>query len=283
MRVAVLGCGGMLGRALLPALRSQGHDVVACPRTEIEVTDREAVRGRLTEIRPDAVVNLAAWTEVDAAEADEAGAARVNADGAGHVAVACVQIGARLLHLSTDYVLDGVHGVPLTEDAPVRPRSAYGRGKAEGERRVALAHPGALIVRTQGLYGRGGSNFPDTMLRLARGGSTLRVVDDQWGAPTWTEELAPALVSLLTAPVTGIVHLTAPGAATWYDVAVATLRFAGLQVPVQPISTLALSRPAPRPSWSVLSTERARSLGVPPLAAWDVALERYCRLEGGPP
>src|SRR6476646_5710128 len=195
MRLAITGAAGMLGRDLLAAANAAGHDVLGFSRADLDITDAGAVADALSRARPDAVVNSAAWTDVDGAEGDEAGAAAVNAAGAGNVARAAAAAGAWTIHISSDYVFDGTKRSPYVESDPVGPQSVYGRTKLAGERAVAAAAPGRhTIVRSSWLFGAGGACFPATILRLASERDELKVVDDQVGCPTFTGQLAAALV-----------------------------------------------------------------------------------------
>jgi dTDP-4-dehydrorhamnose reductase len=275
-RVLVTGARGMLGQDLLPALAA--HDVTAPARAELDITDEAAVRAAVAG--HDAVVNLAAYTAVDAAEEHEEEARAINATGAGILARAAADAGARIVHVSTDYVFDGSATSPYPEDAPHAPVSAYGRTKAEGERLVLAAHPeGASVVRTAWLYGAGGPSFPATMLRLAASHDTVSVVDDQRGQPTWTVDLAARIVELVEsgAPA-GVLHGTASGETTWYDLARAVFAEAGLDPErVRPTDSASFVRPAPRPAYSVLGHDAWSRLGLAPLRDWREALSEAAR------
>ena len=186
MRLLVTGAAGMLGRDVVAAANDAGHEVVALARADLDITDAAAVRAAVLDARPDAVVNCAAWTDVDGAEAEEAAATAVNGDGAGHVAAAAAEAGAHLVHVSTDYVFDGAAREPYPEDAPTAPASAYGRSKLAGERAVTAVGGEHAIVRTAWVFGPHGRNFVDTMRRLGADRDEVRVVDDQVGSPTYT-------------------------------------------------------------------------------------------------
>jgi dTDP-4-dehydrorhamnose reductase len=247
--------------------------VVALPRAELDVTDADAVTRALAAAAPRAVVNCAGFTEVDAAEAAEAAALRVNGEGAGNVARAGARVGARVVHVSTDYVFDGAKRTPWTESDPVGPLQAYGRTKLAGERAVAAAAPDHAIVRAGWLFGAGGRNFADTMLRLLAERNEVEVVADQAGHPTWTGHLAPALVEVAERDGdTGVFHATGPGACTWFDLATEIARRTGATARVVPTTTERLPRPARRPAYSVLGTEREPGVVLP---SWEDGLTAY--------
>jgi dTDP-4-dehydrorhamnose reductase len=257
MRIVVTGAGGMLGRDVLRACDHAGVDCVGLPRAELDVTDAQACVETIGTQRPDAVINCAAWTDVDGAEEHEAAALVLNGGGAGNVARACALAGAHLVQVSTDYVLDGTATRPYVESDPVSPLGAYGRTKLEGERRVAKELPSAAIARSAWLFGTGGRNFVDTMLRLAADRGEVTVVDDQVGCPTWTGHLAPALLALAAAPsLGGVFHVAGAGQCSWHDFALEIFAQAGVECRVRRGSSADLDRPAPRPAWSVLGTER---------------------------
>jgi dTDP-4-dehydrorhamnose reductase len=267
-RVLVTGAGGMLAHDLVPALRQAGWVVTAMDRNDLDVTDPAqcvaAVDGH------DLVVNTAAYTAVDDAETNEAAAFAVNAVGAANVARACSRAGARLVHVSTDYVFDGTATEPYAVDHPVAPRSAYGRTKAAGEWAVRALCPESWVVRTAWLYGAGGPNFVSTMLRLAGERETLSVVDDQVGQPTRALDLADLIVRLVDAGAPyGIHHGTSSGQTTWFGFARAIFELNGLDPErVLPTTTAAFPRPAPRPAWSVLSHRSVEQAGVASIRDW---------------
>jgi dTDP-4-dehydrorhamnose reductase len=255
MRWVVTGAGGMLGTDVVDLLADRGHDVLALTRATLDVTDPAACLRAIEDA--DAVVNAAAWTDVDGAEADEMSAFAVNAVGAANVARACATHGARLVHLSTDYVFPGTGSTPYRVDDPVNPINAYGRGKAAGEWAVRALYPEALVVRTAWLYGYHGPSFVATMLRLAREGRPVDVVTDQRGQPTWTRDLAGYLHDLLVDdPAAGIRHGTSTGECTWFDLAREVFVLAGCDADlVRPSSSAQYRRPAARPAYSVLAND----------------------------
>jgi len=274
-RVLVTGAGGMLGRAVVDAMRGDWQ-VLEADIEQFDVSSESETLEAVTEAAPDLIVNCAAYTDVDAAESDPETAFAVNSAGAGGVARAAAASGARLVHVSTDYVFDGECDRPYPEDDEPNPRGAYGRSKLQGERAVLDSGADCLILRTAWLFGVGGKNFVETVLRLAREGGPLRVVDDQRGSPTYTRDLALIVKELADTPTDGILNATNSGETTWYGFARRILEGAGLDdVHVEPVSTSDFPRPAPRPRSSVLSLERlSKTLGWTP-RSWDEALADY--------
>jgi dTDP-4-dehydrorhamnose reductase len=267
----ITGASGMLGTDLQAVLGDRPATALA--RADLDVTDIDAVRAAIAG--HEAVVNCAAYTRVDDAEADEAAARAVNALGAHHLAVATAEAGAALVQISTDYVFDGTATSPYAEDHPRSPISAYGRTKAEGEELVLAANPErGYVVRTAWLYGANGGNFAKTMVRLAESRETLSVVDDQRGQPTWTADLAERLVALVDsgAPA-GVYHGTNSGETTWLGFARAVFAKAGLDPDrLRPTSSGAFPRPAARPAYSVLGHDGWSRAGLAPLRSWEDAL-----------
>ncbi|MGI5467019.1 dTDP-4-dehydrorhamnose reductase [Streptomyces sp. CA-132043] len=287
-RWLVTGAAGMLGQEVCEALTEAGHAVLPLARTDLDLTHPGAVTRTLHRARPSVVVNCAAWTDVDAAEHAEADALRINGAGVRTLARACATVGARLLHVSTDYVFAGDTDVSRAEDAAPDPRTAYGRTKLAGERAVLeeLPHLGT-VVRTGWLYGRHGPNFVTTVLRKAAAGERVRVVDDQHGQPTWARDVAEALIGLGTLPdrlARGVFHATSAGRTTWHGLARHVYRAAGADPGlVDACSTAELGRPAPRPAHSHLSHHRWALTGLPAPRAWEDALEAALPALGVPP
>lgn len=268
----------MLGADVQAAARAAGHQLVALTHAELDITDADAVRARITQAHPDVIVNCAAYTNVDGAEGDGRELAyAVNATGAGNLARAAATARAQLLHISSDYVFDGTkRSGPYLESDPPNPRSVYGASKLAGERAVAREAPHLhTIVRSSWLFGNHGACFPDTIIRLAGSREQLTVVDDQRGCPTFTVDLAGALLKLAARPPLGIVHLAAAGCCSWFELARATLALIGSATALAPCATVEFPRPAPRPAYSVLRSERAAAL--PALRHWQDALGEYVR------
>jgi len=275
MRLLVTGAAGMLGQAVVSAATRLGHDVAALPRAELDITDAERVRRALGAVQPAAIVNCAAWTDVDGAEADEAATTRVNGDGTANVAAAAAALGVRLVHVSTDYVFDGTKTTPWLESDPVAPLGAYGRSKLAGEEAIVAAGGEHAIVRTAWLFGAGGTNFVDTMLRLAEERDEVAVVTDQVGSPTWSGHLAPALVELAERRGdAGVFHAAVEGSCSWNELAVEAFHVAGAECRVLPTTSERLPRPARRPAYSVLGTEREPGVRLP---AWQDGVGAYVR------
>ena len=272
----VVGSNGQLGHDLMAVLPAAGHTCVGMDLPDIDITDAASVAAALAEVRPDVVVNAAAYTAVDAAEADEATALRVNGDGPAVLAAAVAAVpGVRLVQVSTDYVFDGSATAPYGEDEPINPASAYGRTKAAGEQAVLGALPDrGYVVRTAWLYGVNGANFVKTMLRLAASRDTLEVVDDQRGQPTWSRDLAAQIEALVAADApAGVYHGTSGGETTWFGFTQAIFAGAGLDPErVRPTTTDKFPRPAPRPAYSVLGHDKWAAVGLTPIRGWDAAL-----------
>jgi dTDP-4-dehydrorhamnose reductase len=276
MRLLVTGAAGMLGHDVTAAAARAGHDVTPLSRRQLDVRDAAAVAAAVGAARPGAVVNCAAWTDVDGAEASEEAATAVNGAGAGNVAAAAAAAGAFTVHVSTDYVFDGAATSPYVESSPTAPASAYGRSKLAGEVAVAQAAPGAhAIVRSSWLFGEHGGNFVATMLRLASERDALTVVDDQVGCPTFTGHLATALVAIAERRLAGIRHVAGAGSCSWYDLAAAAFAVSGAEVGLSRGRTADLGRPAPRPAYSVLRSEHPDTPVLPP---WQDGLHAYLEL-----
>jgi dTDP-4-dehydrorhamnose reductase len=264
----------MLGTAVQTAVPS-AIQLAALRHADLAIEDAQAGAGAGARAPPDWVVNCAAYTQVDRAEAEPETAQRVNAMGPANLAHAARQAGARLLQISTDYVFDGRAARPYREDDPVGPLNVYGRTKLAGEQAVRDILPQThLIVRTQWLFGEGGPNFVATILRLARERPELKVVNDQHGRPTYARDLAGALWKLIACDARGTVHCANEGVATWFEVAKAAIENAGLHATVVPCSTAEMPRPARRPQFSVLDCTRYEGIVGSPLRPWQAALKQ---------
>jgi dTDP-4-dehydrorhamnose reductase len=290
-RWLVTGAAGMLGRDLTALLAARGEEFTAFGRADLDITDADAAVAALSSVKPDVVVNCAAWTAVDAAEEHEAQALAVNGQGAANLAAACAQASALLVQPSTDYVFDGDARTPYAEDAPTAPAGAYGRTKLAGEQAVRAALPdGSYVVRTAWLYGAHGKNFVKTMLRLAGQGTAPGVVADQYGQPTWTADVAEQVYALITAAAPpGVYHATSSGETTWFGFADEIFALyqasAGhgqdqneqperMRLTPRPITTADYPTPARRPAYSVLSHLAWQAVGIEPIGDWKDALHR---------
>ncbi|MBO3086709.1 dTDP-4-dehydrorhamnose reductase [Cellulomonas dongxiuzhuiae] len=269
MRWLVVGANGMLGTDLVSVVSAAGHDILGVDRARLDITAPELARPLFEGV--DIVVNCAAWTAVDAAEEQEGSAFAVNAMGPGLLARECRLAGARMVQVSTDYVLAGDAQQPYAEDAPMRPVSAYGRTKAAGEWAVRAELPDHLVVRTAWLYGEHGPCFPRTIARVAAERGGLDVVDDQVGQPTWTVDLADLVLRLVEAQVpAGTYHGTSAGSTSWFGFARSVVAAAGMDPEiVRPATSEGFVRPAPRPAYSVLGHDALRAAGVEPIGEWE--------------
>jgi dTDP-4-dehydrorhamnose reductase len=279
-RWLVTGAGGMLGQDMVTCLERDGETVLAFTRADLDITDPAAVTATVLGCRPDIVVNCAAWTAVDEAEAHEDEALEVNGGGARLVAEACAASGARLIHISTDYVFAGDARRPYSEHDRCGPRTAYGRTKLAGERAVAELLPGAgYIVRTAWLYGAHGPNFVRTMIGLERDRAAVDVVDDQRGQPTWAMDVAGQVIALVRSPApAGVYHATSSGETTWCGLASEIFRLLGADTArVRPVTSGAYPRPAPRPAYSVLGHGAWARAGIKPIPDWRLRLHEGLR------
>jgi dTDP-4-dehydrorhamnose reductase len=279
MRAIVFGASGLLGKALM---REWAGDVVTgLSSGDADIRDAKRVRQVVEQARPDWVVLAAAYTDVDGCESNQDLAFAVNRDGPVNVATAAKEVGARLLFLSSDYVFDGKKSTPYEVDDARNPQGVYGRTKAEAEIRLLELMPDCCIARTSWLFGIDGKCFPDTILKLAANRPALDVVNDQRGCPTYTVDLARAIVQLCRKNAQGIVHVTDEGDCTWFEFATEIVSGAGLATIVRPVSSQQMARPATRPAYSVLSATTLRALGIE-MPSWSDALSRYLQARPKP-
>ena len=274
--ILVVGAQGMLGRELLDML---GDEARGLNRDEMEITSFESVRRAVATLKPAVVINSIAYTDVDGSESNSELAFGVNGDGVKNLAAVTADIGAKLVHISSDYVFDGKKGSPYLEEDQVNPMSVYGKSKLAGEENARL-NPDHLIIRTQWLYGRHGNNFVETMLRLAKEKEELGVVDDQVGSPTWTVDLCLAVKALLDRNCRGTYHAVNSGSCSWFDFAGAIFAEQGTTVRLNPITTTELGRPAPRPLFSVLDCGKLLTDTGVQLEHWREALTKYLKIRG---
>ena len=274
MRILVTGARGMLGRTLVEELTT--HDVIPVGREDFDLVDATATWRAVQNARPEVVIHCAAMTAVDNCERERDRAFAVNALGSAHIAAASHAVGARLVAISTDYVFSGDQDRPYHEwDAPA-PKTVYGQSKLAGETAVRRHCPDHVVVRVAWLYGPGGPSFVHTMLRHGRQrGEPLKVVDDQRGNPTSTTAVARHVARILEMRLVGTVHLTCEGDVTWYGLTREIFRLAGLQRAVQPCTTQAFLRPAPRPANSRLENRVLRLVESPPMPHWRDALQDF--------
>lgn len=272
MKILVTGAGGMLGRDVMLAAGNAGHQVVGYGHAELDIADADAVGAKVESERPDVVINCAAWTDVDGAEEAEEEATRINGAGAGNVAAAAASVGASVVYIGSDYVFDGSKGAPYVETDQAAPLSAYGRSKLAGEEATRAANKRHFIVRSAWLFGTAGRNFVETMLRLAVDHGEVLVVRDQVGSPTYTWHLAYGVVRLIEGVEFGIHHMAAAGACSWYEFAREIFEQAGVECKVMSATTEMLGRPAPRPAYSALTSQREHAIELP---SWQDGLAAY--------
>ena len=264
----------MLGAYVVAAARAKGHPAHGLAHEDLDVCDAAGVDAVIEQFRPEAVVNCAAYTDVDGAEAQERAAMAINDAAAAQLAAAAARAGAKIVYPSSDYVFDGTKRTPYVESDVTGPISAYGRSKQAGETSVAISNPRHLIVRTSWLFGIGGRNFVETMLRLGREQPEVMVVADQVGCPTYAHHLAVGIVELLDSGEYGIHHLSSGGRCSWYEFAQEIFDQADVECRVLSATSAELARPAPRPAFSVLETEREPRVALPD---WRVGLREYLR------
>jgi dTDP-4-dehydrorhamnose reductase len=292
MRIWITGSNGMLAQDVLAVLQQGGHEVLATDR-ELDICDEAAVQSFVQDHSIEAIVNCAAYTAVDKAEADKELAFAINALGPKNLALAAQSVQALLVHISTDYVLSGAYGTPLLEDAPYEPLNVYGESKQAGEQAIVSCCDRHVILRTAWLYGLHGANFVKTMLKFMAQKESMRVVDDQLGAPTWSVDLASCIASILRqlqhAPAQdaryGIYHASGQGITNWYGFAQEIMRLgvqAGLlpkAITVQPCNSSEFPVPAKRPAWSVLSKTKLEQNFSFYFPFWQASLQQYMQLE----
>jgi len=280
MRILITGGRGQLATDLVPALAD--HAVTALGRDQLDIANPDQVEAAFRELRPDVIVNTAAFHKVDLCETEPESSFTVNAAVPQRLARAARDTGALLVHFSTDYVFDGHQHIPYRETDPVNPISVYGASKAAGEMAIRATTDRHLIIRTSGLYGHAGAttahgNFPTTMLRLAAAGGPISVVDDQVLTPSATLDVARATAGLLDTQATGTFHVTNSGECSWYQFAAELFRLAGVDADVRPVSQGERPVPARRPAYSVLAHEGIMRLGLPDIRPWQEALGDYVR------
>jgi dTDP-4-dehydrorhamnose reductase len=282
-RAIVFGCAGQLGVELVREFRQRGYETVGWERGQVDITNAAAVENAIARFSPEVVLNAAAYNQVDVAESEPAAAFQVNALAVRNIALACRQSGARLVHYSTDYVFDGTAGRPYVETDPPHPLGAYAVSKLAGEYYARAYLDDVLIVRTSGVFGLGGlqtarGNFIELMLRLAREGKTIRVVEDHIGSPTYAPALAARTADLVERGITGIIHIGGGTPISWFDFARLIFAEAGLSPDLRPTNEREYRTPARRPRYSALSNERMESLGLAPMPPLETAVRSYLQL-----
>ena len=272
MRILVAGGEGMLAHEVIDAARRRGHELTPLGRGDLDIADPRSIDDAVGGNAPEAVINCAAWSDVDGAEDDERGAMKVNDEGAALLAAAAERVGAKVVYPSSDYVFDGMKVTPYVESDLPAPISAYGRSKLGGETSVAVANPRHFIVRSSWLYGPAGKNFVATMLQIGREQPEVLVVSDQIGCPTSCVDLGMALVGLAEGEDYGIHHIAGTGSCTWFEFAQEIFDQAGYETRVMSTTSDMMARRAPRPAYSVLVSERPRPVVLP---EWRKSLRRY--------
>ncbi|MBV8475600.1 MAG: dTDP-4-dehydrorhamnose reductase [Acidobacteria bacterium] len=272
MRTSIIGASGLLGKYLVRDWKRDA--VIALSSKDVDIRQRQQVRGILERYRPESIVLAAAYTDVDGCEANPELAFSINATGALNVAEAAKEYGAHLLFLSTDYVFDGTKSAPYETNDPRNPQSVYGRSKAEAEIGILRLLSDACIVRTSWLFGTTGKCFPETILRLARDRTMIDVVNDQRGAPTYARHLAHAIIDLAHKRCHGIIHASNAGDCSWFEFASEIIRISGAATVIRPTTTELFPRPAKRPTYSVLSPKSLQRYGIE-MPTWKEALEEY--------
>jgi dTDP-4-dehydrorhamnose reductase len=281
MNVAVLGANGQLGRDVAAAFSAQGHTVTSLTHEQVEVATQDSVRAALEGIRPNLVVNTAAFHNVEKCEADPALAFAVNGMGARNVAQVSDALGATLIHISTDYVFDGLKGTPYTEDDRANPLNVYGNTKLSGENFVQTTNPRHFVVRVSAIYGenpcraKGGLNFVELMLKLSHEKPELRVVDDEFVTPTPTAQIAGQLVELSRSSHYGLYHATAEGSCSWYEFAAAIFELTGTKVRLERAKPGEFPAKVLRPRYSVLENAALKSKALNIFTHWRDGLENY--------
>jgi dTDP-4-dehydrorhamnose reductase len=274
----VIGAKGMLGRDLMGILHSSfsNDEIIGWDIEEVDIQKEDESVTKIVKLRPEVVIHIAAYTDVDGCELDKEKAFAVNAEGTKHVALAASKCRAKMVYLSTDYVFDGEKGEPYLESDSPRPLNVYGHSKLKGEQYVQEWVKDSLIIRTQWLYGPFGKNFVASILQQAREKSALSIVNDQIGSPTYTADLAKAISGLIQFDARGIFHVTNSDLCTWYTFGKAILELSGVnRVRVLPISSKVLGRPAARPSYSVLNCQKLKKETGLTMRPWSEALKDY--------
>ena len=277
MKILITGSNGMLGHDLIKVL-DESHELILTNSKTLDITDETQVMDFICDKKPDIIINSAAYTDVDGCEENPELAYNVNGEGVEYLALACKKIDASLVHISTDYVFDGLSREPISEDAQIAPISVYGKSKLKGEQAIQEILDKFFIIRTAWLYGINGKNFPKTMLELSKNHSQISVVYDEVGTPTYTLDLALAICELIETDYYGIYHITNSGSCSWCEFSRYIFEIANKDVKVIPITASEFARPAPRPSYSVLDNKNWINHGFKPLRNYKEAINEYIEL-----
>ena len=277
MKILITGSNGMLGQDLEKVLKDN-HELILTTSKTLDITDKNYTLEFIRDVKPDVVINSAAYTDVDGCEENQDLAYAVNGEGVKNLALACKEVDCPLVHVSTDYVFDGSAREPIAEDGEIGPISVYGKSKLKGEEAIQEILDKYFIVRTAWLYGINGKNFPKTMLELAESHDEITVVYDEVGTPTYTPDLAYGISQLIETDYYGIYHLTNSGSCSWCEFARYIFKIAERDVKVIPVTASEFSRPAPRPSYSVLKNEKWIENGFEPLRNYKEAISEYIEL-----
>ena len=274
MKILITGSNGMLGHDLQEVL-SDRHELVPTTSKTLDITDKQHTIDFICEVKPDIIINAAAYTDVDGCEENQDLAFSVNGEGVRNLALACREVDCALVHISTDYVFDGTAREPIDEDGEIGPISVYGKSKLKGEEAILEILDKYFIVRTAWLYGINGKNFPKTMLELAQNHTEITVVYDEVGTPTYTPDLAGGISHLIETDYYGIYHLTNSGSCSWCEFAKYIFEVAEVDVKIIPVTASEFARPAPRPSYSVLNNKNWNERGFKPLRDYKEAIKEY--------
>ena len=280
MKVPVTGSGGMLARNLIPILSGRGYETLAPAESELDITDQNTISATVENIRPELIINCAAYTRVDDAEKEEPKALQINGDGVRNLCMTCRAMDIPLVHFSTDYVFDGTKTTPYTIDDLPNPVSAYGRTKLAGEEHILKLLDKFYLIRTSWLFGLHGPNFIETMMGLAKSKKSLDVVNDQRGCPTWSVHVSQAVADLIETGRYGTYHITNSGVTTWYDFAVEIFRQSGIDMKVTPVTSDRFPRPAKRPANSALDPAPLPEVLKRDMPSWQESLGEYLKLRG---
>ncbi|MDD2643231.1 MAG: dTDP-4-dehydrorhamnose reductase [Methanobacteriaceae archaeon] len=273
MRILITGASGMLGHDLQRTLKN--HELILYNSKNLDITNKNLVSEKINEMKPDILINSAAYTNVDDCETNYEEAHKVNALGPKNLATVCKDLKIPLVHISTDYVFDGKKTEPLKENDNLGPQTAYGKTKLEGEQFIQKILDEYFIIRTAWLYGCDGNNFVKTMLNLSKSHNEINVVNDQIGSPTFTYDLAKGISEIIKTDKYGVYHLTNSGSCSWYEFSKEIFKLANINVKVTPVTTEEFPRPAPRPKYSVLSNDKWIKQGFKPLRNYKEALKEY--------